>query len=147
RSEVAHAVRYVPDLQHESEIASYYQAADIAVSLASSDGTPVSVQEVMACATVTILGDIPAFHNWARHDQETLLVPLHDAEALSEAMVRLLRDKETSNRLAQNALTYVRANANRAAWMQRGEEIYAKVISDARHQAVAGTAAKPKQRR
>lgn len=124
-----HAVRYIPELAKESDIALYYQAADVAVSVASSDGTPVSVQEAMACGTVTVLGDIPAFHGWARHEEETLLVPLHDAESLSAAIIRLLEDHTLRNRVSHNALAYIRANADSVKWMRRSEEIYKTMVA------------------
>ena len=53
------AVVYVPQVAY-AEIPDLYRAADLVLSVPSSDGLPVSVLEAMACGTPVIASDLPA---------------------------------------------------------------------------------------
>jgi len=125
----AQSVHYVPRLNGDHEIARFWQAADVAVSVASSDGTPMSVQEAMACGTACVLGDIPAFHGWIEHEENALLIPLHQPPALAAAIQRLLQDEPLQARLASNAVGYVQEHAARDIMMRRGEKIYGEQLA------------------
>ena len=78
-----------------------YRAADAVVSVASSDSSPRSVWEALACGRPVIVSDLP----WARDelvpDEQALLVPL-EPDALAEAILRLLDDDALARRLAEN---------------------------------------------
>jgi L-malate glycosyltransferase len=74
-----------------------YRAADVVVSLASSDSWPRSVWEALACARPVIVSNLP----WARDelaDGQALLVPL-DAELVADAIERVLGDDALAARL------------------------------------------------
>ncbi|HSJ53001.1 MAG TPA: glycosyltransferase family 4 protein [Anaerolineae bacterium] len=121
---VAHAVRYVGDLAGDEEIAGLYRAADVAVSVPSSDGTPQSVLEALACGLVPVLSDIPALRDWVEHEQEGLFVPLGDPAALADAIVRLLTGTDLRARLGWNAVQLIQARADSKTGMRRYEELY-----------------------
>jgi len=120
----AHAVRYVGELAGDEELAGLYRAADVAVSVPGSDGTPQSVLEALACGLAPVLSDIPALRDWVEHEQEGLFVPPGDAEALAQAIVRLLAEPDLRNRLGQNAVRLIQARADSREGMRRYEEIY-----------------------
>jgi glycosyltransferase involved in cell wall biosynthesis len=121
---VSEAVTYVGDLSADHAIAEGYAAADIALSVPSSDGAPSSVLEAMACGAAPILSDVPSLHEWVSHEQEGLFVPVGDAEALATAILRLVRDPALLSRLQAKSLATIRERADRALRMQRAEEIY-----------------------
>lgn len=74
-----------------------YRAADVVVSLASSDSSPRSVWEALACERPVVVSDLP----WARDELVAgrgLLVPL-DAELVADAIERVLGDDALAARL------------------------------------------------
>lgn len=74
-----------------------YRAADVVVSLASSDSSPRSVWEALACERPVVVSDLP----WARDELahgRGLLVPL-DAELVADAIERVLGDDALAARL------------------------------------------------
>jgi glycosyltransferase involved in cell wall biosynthesis len=120
----AESVQYVAELADDSEIAQIYQVSDVAISVASSDGTPISVQEAMACGCAMVLGDIPAFQNWVTNGKEAVLIPLNDVEQLAASVVSLLEDPNRRKQLSSIAQEYVNENADSRYWMRRADEIY-----------------------
>jgi glycosyltransferase involved in cell wall biosynthesis len=118
------AVTYIPELVDDRAIAEYYQAADIAVSVPSSDGTPSSVLESMACKTALVLSDLPTLHDWARDEREALFVPTGDVQAIAATILRLIEDKKLRQELAQNAAQKVRQEAGVETWMGKMGQIY-----------------------
>ncbi len=125
----AGAVRYVNALSNDREIAAYYQIADVALSLASSDGTPKSVQEAMACGAVPVLGDLPTLHEWVTHEKEGLYADIGDIRGIANAITRLLKDDDLRNRIQKNAVGKIRHKANQEQCLQRYENIYTKLAS------------------
>lgn len=118
------AVSYTGDLSDDRAIAEGYAAADIAVSVPSSDGTPSSVLEAMACGAVPVLSDLPSLHEWVVDGREGLFVPVGDSAALAAAILRLTRDDKLRRRLQVNGLAVINERAERAQRMGRAEEIY-----------------------
>ncbi len=118
------SVRYVGDLPDERDIADLYRAADVAVSVPSSDGTPSSVLEALACGAVPVVSDLPSLHEWVEHEREALIVPVHDVQALSGAIVRLLSEDGLRRTMAASGADLVRRRADSRVWMRRYEEIY-----------------------
>ena len=125
----APSVRYVGELAGDEEIAGLYRAADVAVSVPSSDGTPQSVLEALACGLAPVLSDIPALRDWVEHEQEGLFVPPGDAAALADAIVRILTEPDLRARLGQNAVNLIEARADSKECMRRYEEIYEELAA------------------
>lgn len=120
------AVHYVRNLDDEA-LADLMRAADVAISIPSSDGMPVSVQEAMACGTPLVLSDIPSMRAWIP-EATARFVPLHDIDALAAAVIDLLSDRSLGARMGEKAATYISANLSRHAMMQRAEAIYADLL-------------------
>ena len=125
---VASAVRYVGDLPDDRAIAELYRLADVAVSVPSSDGTPQSVLEALACGVVPVLSDLPTLREWVRHEEEGLFVPVNDTAALATAVVRLLNDAALRERLRTQGIALVGRRADRRMWMEHSAGIYRRLI-------------------
>jgi len=123
------SVRYVGDLAGERAIADLYRAADVALSVPSSDGTPSSVLEALACGAVPVVSDLPSLREWVGHEVEALRVPVHDVEALAASVIRLLSEEETRRALAVAGGRLVLRRADSRVWMRRYEEIYEGLVS------------------
>lgn len=118
------AVRFVEALKDDQAIAEYYQACDIAISVPSSDGTPKSVQEAMACGIPVVVSDVPGLHEWIANGKEGLFVPVGDIYAISQAIIQLLLDERLRRQMGRNAFEKIRRQADLRHWSQRAEEIY-----------------------
>ena len=106
RLDLADAVTVLGNVPAE-RLPDVYRAADVVVSLASSDSSPRSVWEALACARPVIVSDLP----WARDELangQALLVPL-EAAAVADAIDRVLGD---------DALSAPRSARPGASWPQ-----------------------------
>ena len=122
------AVRYVPPLAGDQEIAAYSQAADVAVSLSRSDGTPTSVLEAMACGAALVVSDLPSVREWVGRDAGTV-VPLDDPGATANAIVHLLQDSDRRRQVQQAAGQIIAQRADRRLNMHRAAEIYDTLVA------------------
>ena len=76
-----HVIGHVPYAQ----MVEWYQAADVCVSVASSDSSPRSVWEAMASGTPCVVSDLPWVHELIEHERDALVVPI-DARAVAAAI-------------------------------------------------------------
>jgi L-malate glycosyltransferase len=105
-----------------------YRAADVVVSVASSDSSPRSVWEALACARPVVVSDLP----WAReellHEEHALLTPL-DAKTLAASIARLLDDPDLAARLAANGRSLAEVELDPAACAARIDALYRQVAA------------------
>jgi glycosyltransferase involved in cell wall biosynthesis len=90
----------------------YLDQADVFINTTNIDNTPVSVLEAMAsglCVVSTNVGGIPYLLD---AEQDALLVPPDDAEAMAGAVRRVLTEPELAERLSTNG----RGKACEADW-------------------------------
>jgi glycosyltransferase involved in cell wall biosynthesis len=120
--ERVHVVGHIP---HE-QMADYYRAADVCVSIPSSDSSPRSVWETMACGTPVVLSDLPWVYELIEPDRDALVVPI-DAEAVAEALLRVLRDAELARGLATRGRALAAAHRDRRVEMDRLADVYRRL--------------------
>lgn len=133
-AQAAHAVEFVPPLANDQAVADLCRRADVALSVPSSDGTPKSVQEAMACGAVPVVSDLPALRPWLQHEAQGLVVPLGDSVALADAVIRLLTDDDLRRRLRAAGLKIIAERADARSCMQRYEQIYQHLAAGQRPQ-------------
>jgi glycosyltransferase involved in cell wall biosynthesis len=78
-----------------------YKAMDIFVLPSYHEGMPRSIIEAMASGKPIVATDIPGCQDEVVHEETGLLVPVRDAEALSQAILKLLRDPNLARRMGQ----------------------------------------------
>jgi glycosyltransferase involved in cell wall biosynthesis len=96
----------------KTAVADWLARADIFLNTSTVDNAPVSVLEAMAAGlpvVSTAVGGIPYV---LEHENHALLVPPGDAEAMAQAVRRLLVEPGLAGRLSRNA----RAKAETFAW-------------------------------
>lgn len=116
-------VKSVPYEPSPTMVARYYQAADVYVHSARADTFPSAVLEALACGTPVVasaVGGIPeqiipfdisnAGHGAAGHigNETGILVPPSQPAEMARALLHLLTDGETRERLGHNATRDVR---------------------------------------
>ncbi len=131
--DAAKVVHYVGDLPDDNAVAELYRIADVAVSVPSSDGTPLSVLEAMACGAPVVVSDLPSLREWITDGENGLLVPVRDAEALAEAIIQLLRDPQQRAEFRQRNLNLIRERADHQVEMAKMESLYHTLVAEERH--------------
>jgi L-malate glycosyltransferase len=127
RGAVKDRVRYVGSIPH-NEMADYYRLADVTVSIPSSDGTPMSVLESMACETPVLVSRIPNYDAHYIEDQKTVMMADQtDPGAVATALIRLLQDPALAQGLAAEAKRRVVESASYESQMAKMNELYEKV--------------------
>jgi L-malate glycosyltransferase len=125
-------------------MADYYRAADVCVSIASTDSSPRSVWEAMSCGTPCVVSDIPWVHELIVHEEHALVVPIEE-EAVALAMRRCLDDRTFAARVSANARRLVQKHRNRDRETERLCALYERVAQEggrhARVRRVLGPAA------
>jgi glycosyltransferase involved in cell wall biosynthesis len=127
---VADAIRFVGFLNAEGK-AREGSAADIFISTNRIDNTPVAVIEAGAMGLPVVSTDVGGVRHLVRDGESALLVPDDDADAMADAVVRLVRDPALATRLSTNG----RRMAERSTWEQVGAEwdrLFADLLPRAR---------------
>jgi len=128
REGYASNVRFIGPIAH-TEMADYHRLANIAVSIPSTDGTPMSVLESMACGTPVIVGDIPDYDlRYIEPGKTVLNVSLGNAESLAHAILQLLTNRSLANSLSAEARIRVEKSASYEAQMSRMEQLYEQLL-------------------
>ena len=90
---IAHAVRLLPR-QSRAQMADLFRQAQVVVSPSTHDGTPNSILEALACGALPVVGDIESLREWITHGENGLLVDPTDPNALADAILEGLRNRE-----------------------------------------------------
>lgn len=114
-----HVVGRVP----YEEMARYFRAADVCVSIPSTDSSPRSVWEAMACGCACVLSDLPWVSELIRAERHALVAPA-EAGAVAEAITRLLTDSALRQSIAEHARALVEEHRSAAKEMERLERLY-----------------------
>jgi glycosyltransferase involved in cell wall biosynthesis len=120
-------VRVIGRVAYE-EMVDYYRAADVCVSIASSDSSPRSVWEAMGCGAPCILSDLPWVHELIRDGDHALVVPV-DEEAVAEAMRRLLTDRPLAQRISVEARLLVEDHRDADTELSRLCAVYERLAA------------------
>jgi glycosyltransferase involved in cell wall biosynthesis len=122
-----HVVWAGPLLRWEDS-AQYYQAADLVVSVPSSDATPVSILEAMACGTPVIASDLPSLREWITDGENGRLVAVREAGQLAKAIIDLLGDEGLRGAFRQKNLELVKERATHQVQMEKMERLYQELL-------------------
>jgi glycosyltransferase involved in cell wall biosynthesis len=104
-------------------------AAHVYVSTSRSDSTSVSLLEAMAAGCLPVVTDIDGNREWVRHEENALLFPCGNAEALAVCLERAVTDTGLRSRAAA---TNRRIVAERGSWresMRRVEALFAELAT------------------
>lgn len=83
------------------ELARLYATCDVFVSASWWESFGLPPLEAMACSAPVVLTNSGGVLEYARPDENCLMVPPREPELLAEAMVRVLTDEELGRRLAE----------------------------------------------
>lgn len=101
-----------------SELPTYYHAADLYVSASHSDGSSVSLMEALACARPVLVSDIPGNLEWIEPGVQGWLFPDGDSGAVCEGILQAVRQRDRLGQMSQAAHSLAES---RADWMKNFE--------------------------
>lgn len=105
------------------DVARLLHAFDMSAFPSLWEGTPLTVFEAMASARPIVATDADGLLDVLTDEQDALIVPKRNADALAKAVIRMIDEPATRARLAANA----RDTANRfdiAAFVRKMERLY-----------------------
>ncbi|HWM12784.1 MAG TPA: glycosyltransferase family 4 protein [Solirubrobacteraceae bacterium] len=120
-------IRVVGHVPYE-RMAWYYQAADVCVSIPSSDSSPRSVWEAMACGCPVVISDLAWVRELIVPERDALVVPVDDG-AVAAAIRRVLVDRERAANLSLNGRRLAETHRDRQAEMDRLADVYRRVAA------------------
>ncbi len=121
----AHRVRWVADLLSEKEMAAALNLAHAFVSVPRTDLLSISVLEGMACGSVPVVGDLPAYRARLHEGENAVVVPQPvTAEHLAEALLIAAAHPEWRPQFAARNLVKIRDLDNWAENARKMEQVY-----------------------
>ena len=111
-------------LGHRTDIAEILARCDIGVLASRAEGLPNAVMEYMASGLATVATPVGGVPEIIEHEVNGLLVPARNPIALSEAILRLLKDEELRHRLAKAALETMQSKCDFAGVLNNLRHIY-----------------------
>jgi glycosyltransferase involved in cell wall biosynthesis/SAM-dependent methyltransferase len=118
-------IHLVGEVPYE-RMADYYAAADACVSIPSSDSSPRSVWEAMACGCPCVISDLPWVGELIEAGYDALVVPI-EAAPVEEALRRVLTDPELRESLSTRGRALAEKHHDSRREMDRLEETYRDV--------------------
>ena len=94
-------------LEH-SEMAKYYFAADVTVSVPSSDSSPKSVYESMACETPVIVSNLPWTNEYLTENKNIVKVKVNSPKQIKNALLKLYKDKLFYKKIVKNGVYIIK---------------------------------------
>lgn len=111
-----------------NELADYMRAASVCVSIPSSDSSPRTVWEAMACGCPCVLSDLPWVHESIADGREGLVTPI-DARLVADAVSRVLRDDGLGAALAESGRLLVERHHDRRTELDRLVDVYSAAMA------------------
>jgi glycosyltransferase involved in cell wall biosynthesis len=105
------------------DVASVVSAFDISVFPSLWEGTPLTVFEALAMGKPIVATDADGLLDVLRHDRDALIVPKRNAAALATAIVRMMDEPATRDRLSEAARITGR-QYDIAAFVAKMERLY-----------------------
>jgi glycosyltransferase involved in cell wall biosynthesis len=119
----------VPNVAHE-QLPAYYRLADVLVFPSLRDGLPNALLEGMACERAVVASNVGGIPDAVRDQENGLLVPPGDVDALTEAILALLSDPARRERLGRAARAVVAGEFTPAREIERNLQVYQNVKSE-----------------
>ena len=92
------------------------------------EGIPKALLEAMACGLPCITTNSPGCRDAVRHEDNGLLVPIKDAEALAEEIKRLLQNPAERQRMGARGRERAEKEFNQEMIIQQTLDVYREMI-------------------
>lgn len=111
-----------------SDTSYYYNISRIYILASEGEGLPFTMIESMACGVPVIVTDVGDVIDVAKNDVNAIVIKNHtDVEAFTNAIIKLLDDKQYYNMLRENTLKEVKKNHLKKNVSETWGEIYKRL--------------------
>ena len=115
---------------NQEDVVQWLQAMDVfALPSYANEGVPQSLMQAMAAGVPVISTPVGSIDELVQHEKTGLIVPPQDADALRDAIERLLEDSGLGQRLAQWARDRVRLGYSREQMLDRMEAVFRELAA------------------
>lgn len=111
-----------------ADVTIYLRQGRVAVLPSRREGMPNALLEAMACGLACVATRVSGSEDLLGQDERGLLVEPGDVNALSSALLRLLRDTELANYYGQAARSYIEQHHAFPSVMDKQLEIYRAML-------------------
>ena len=108
---ITNNVEFLGQVPHGTPLFEIYRQADIFVLPSFTEGLPSVLLEAMANSVPVIATAVGGIPEVVRDGETGILVPPQDAEAISEAVIRLIESTDLRNKLIKNAYELALTNS------------------------------------
>lgn len=116
--------------KYGDELLSYYGASDCFVFPSYREGFPNTVIEAGAMGLPSIVTDINGSREIIRQGENGVIVPSKDADALYEAMMNMVNDKASRDRMADNAREMIASRFEQGFVRKCLYDFYDEILKD-----------------
>lgn len=102
---------------------------DISVLSSLREGLPNALLESMAMAKPVVATDVGGASEIVFNDKTGSLVPPRDSNALSDAIIKLLKDKEKANKFSKAGRKFVEQNFSIDQMIKKYENLYTQITN------------------
>jgi len=114
----------IRDKNSYDQVSDDLREADIFISAAGRDGTPVSLLEAMSTGLPCIATSVGGIPEWIADNINGLLIPPWDYESIAQSIIVLAKDKEKRTLLGNNARAIIIEKGDWKKLMQSASEDY-----------------------
>jgi glycosyltransferase involved in cell wall biosynthesis len=111
------------------EMPAVFRDADVVCLPSYSEGMPKVLIEAASCALPIVTTDIPGCRDVVRDDDNGLLVPLRDAEAVAAALARLIDDRALRERMGRRGRERVLSEFALPIVIKKTLDVYEQLIT------------------
>lgn len=120
---IRHAVEFTGMLE-ETALPSFINSLDIYVHATLGETMSTAIMQVMACRKPIVASNVLGVDNMIKDDENGLLVPAKNAEALCGAILKLINNAALAERLAWSAYDFAKNNYSNKIMLERYNKIF-----------------------
>ncbi|MCF6100418.1 glycosyltransferase family 4 protein [Mesorhizobium muleiense] len=133
QDEIDRHAPYVRAIGERSDVPALLQIADVfALATELREGVPRSLMEACAAGRPVITTDMPGCTDVVRDRWSGLVIPVRSPRTLAEAILQLLRDRDTALQYGARASAHVRKEFNLDITADRYAAVYQEVLARTR---------------
>ena len=112
----------------ESELVGFLEGLDMYIHASLGETMSTAIMQAMACGLPIIASDVKGINNMISNEENGLLVPAKDPDAMATAIARLLNDQVLSARLRKAARTLAEQKFSNTRMLESYGQLFRKSI-------------------
>ncbi len=120
---INHAIEFTGMLE-ENDLPTFINSLDIYVHATLGETMSTAIMQVMACRLPIVASDVLGVNNMIRNNENGLLVPAKNTEALRAAMLLLINDSVLAEALANKAYNFAKENYSNSVMLNGYNKIF-----------------------